>query len=449
VDDDSSVCDFVEVSLRDAHDVVTCTSPEAALELLGEQDFDVVLTDLNMRGLGGLELCERILGMRPRVPVLVVTGHASLDAAVGAIRVGAYDFILKPVDVKVLSCAVRRALQHGRLREEVRRLRQAVVASEAFGGILGKSPAMRRVFDLLGRIGDSDATVLITGESGTGKELVARAIHERSGRAKGPFLAINCAAVPPHLLESELFGHARGAFTDAKTARTGLFVQASGGTLFLDEIGEMPIEMQAKLLRALQERTVRPLGGTGDMPFDVRLVAATNRDLEAEIREKRFREDLYYRIHVVGVEVPALRERGSDALLLARHFVEKFATRSGRRVSGISAAVADKLLAYPWPGNVRELENCIERAVALTASDDLSLEDLPEKVREYEPPHDSLSSHDPDQLVTVDELERHYIERVLTLVAGNKSRAAQILGFDRRTLYRKMERYGKTRDRVA
>jgi two-component system response regulator HydG len=445
VDDDSTMCEFVEASLRRwEQDVVSCTSARDALELIAEQDFDVILTDLNMQGLGGLELCERIVGMRPNVPVVVVTGQATLDAAIGAIRVGAYDFIIKPVDTKVLALAVSRALQHRRLREEVKRLRQAVVDTQRFAGMLGNSSAMKRVFDLVTRVGDSEATVLITGESGTGKELVARAIHEHSNRRNAPFLAINCAALPPTLLESELFGHARGAFTDAKQARTGLFVQAEGGTLLLDEIGEMPLEMQPKLLRALQERKVRPLGGNAEVPFNVRVLAATNRDLESEVEEKRFREDLYYRIHVVSVEVPPLRERGGDVLLLAQHFVDWFAARAGRQVKGIAAAAADKLLAYNWPGNVRELENCMERAVALMRYDEITVEDLPQKLRSYQPDHEVLAAHDPAELITVDELERRYIQRVLALVSGNKSRAAQILGFDRRTLYRKIERYSRS-----
>jgi two-component system response regulator HydG len=311
-----------------------------------------------------------------------------------------------------------------------------------FAGMLGNSPAVRRVFDLVARVGDSDASVLISGESGTGKELVARAIHEHSSRREGPFLAINCAALPPTLLESELFGHTRGAFTDAKAARTGLFVQAEGGTLLLDEIGEMPLEMQPKLLRALQERTVRPLGGNSEVPFNVRVLASTNRDLEAEVEARRFREDLYYRIHVVSIDVPPLRERGADTLLLSQHFIDRFAARSNRSVRGIAPAAADKLLAYNWPGNVRELENCMERAVALMRTHEITVEDLPEKVRNYQPAHEVLAVHDPSELITVDELERRYIQRVLALVSGNKSRAAQILGFDRRTLYRKIERYG-------
>jgi two-component system response regulator HydG len=444
VDDDQSMCEFVELTLRrQMFDVVWRTSAQDALELVGDNDFDVILTDLSMAGMGGLELCERIVGMRPDVPVIVVTAYGSMESAVAAIRVGAYDFITKPVDAKVLGITVGRALQHHRLRDEVKRLRLEVGGTHRFERILGTSPAMKKVFDLVVRVADSDASVLVTGESGTGKELIAKAIHEQSSSKSGPFLAINCAAVPPTLLESELFGHVRGAFTDAKSSRSGLFVEADGGTLFLDEIGELPIEVQPKLLRALQERKVRPVGGSSEVPFNARIVAATNRDLETEVYEKRFREDLYYRINVVRVEVPPLRERGGDILLLAQSFVDRFAARGNKEVKGIATPAAERLLAYDWPGNVRELENCMERAVALTRFEQIVVEDLPEKIRDYKADRLVFAADDPSELVSLDELERRYVLRVLALVAGNKSRAAEILGFDRRTLYRKLDRYGK------
>jgi len=289
--------------------------------------------------------------------------------------------------------------------------------------------------------------VLITGESGTGKELIARAIHEHGARRDGPFLAVNCAAMPPALLESELFGHVRGAFTDAKAARTGLFAQASGGTLFLDEIGELPLEMQPKLLRALQERVVRPVGGNQEIAFDARIVTATNRDIEAEVDEKRFREDLYYRINVVRVEAPTLRERGSDVLLLAQHFLLGFAAKSGKEASGITLEATEKLVAYNWPGNVRELENCVERAMALRRGGALTVDDLPEKIRHYRPDRLILVTDKIDEVLTLDELDRRYIQRVLALVGGNKSRAADLLGLDRRTLYRRLDRVSGPHER--
>jgi two-component system response regulator HydG len=280
--------------------------------------------------------------------------------------------------------------------------------------------------------------VLITGESGTGKELIARALHTLSPRRDEPFIAINCAAVPANLLESELFGHVRGAFTDAKTSRPGLFTQAGNGTLMLDEIGEMPIEMQVKLLRVLQERRVRPVGGDTEYPVTARVVAATNRDLDREVRERRFREDLYYRINVVAVRVPALRERPSDILLLAQHFLHKSAARNAKKVHGISAPAARYLREYDWPGNVRELENCIERAVAMCEHDQLTVNDLPEKLI-ADRRSKLVIAAEPSELITLDEMERRYVRHVLAAVSGNKSRAADILGIDRRSVYRRLE----------
>ncbi len=303
---------------------------------------------------------------------------------------------------------------------------------------------MVEVYDLLERIADSETTVLITGESGTGKEVVARELHGRSRRKTGPFVAINCAAMPESLLESELFGHARGAFTDARQAREGLMLRASGGTLFLDEIGEMPLGIQPKVLRALQERTVRPVGESHELPFDARIVTATNRDLESAIEDKTFREDLYYRINVINISLPPLRARGGDVLLLAQHFLAHFADVSGKEVHGLSAAAAKQLMAYPFPGNVRELQNCIERAVALTRGEEIQVEDLPDRIRKHESRNVIVASDDPSDLVPLEEVERRYILRVLAAVEGNKSLAARILGLGRKTLYRRLEAWGES-----
>ncbi|MBN8609076.1 MAG: sigma 54-interacting transcriptional regulator [Deltaproteobacteria bacterium] len=442
VDDDLDAAETVAESLRARGFRATPeVNPAEALNDAMKDQFDVVVTDLQMRSLDGLALCERIVGARPDLPVVVMTGHASVDAAVGALRAGAFDFIVKPVDPEILALTVERAVQHHQLHSEVHRLRSEAAISTGSSKLLGESPAMRRVQEIIRRIAPTQATVLVTGESGTGKELVARAIHESSGRADGPFIAINCAAVPATLLESELFGHAKGAFTDAKVQRRGLFLEAQGGTLFLDEIGEMPLEMQVKLLRALQERTVRPVGGNQEMPFDARVVAATNRDLEKEIAEKRFREDLYYRVNVCSVPVPSLREREGDVPLLARTFVERFAKKHEKAVKGIAAPALAKIVQYDWPGNVRELENGIERAVAMAQHDQLVVEDLPERVRAYRPEGGgSFLPSTVAELVTMEELERRYVDHVLKLVKGNKSRAARVLGFDRRTLYRRLEK---------
>jgi len=443
VDDDESACEFLDTILSgQGFRVTTEVTAEAALAKLGGQEFDAMLTDVYMQGMDGIELCRRVQALRPDLPVLVVTGEASLDAAVAALRAGAYDFITKPIDTKLLMPALNRAVQHYRLNAEVRRLRRALDDTRRFGAIIGKSPAMQQVFDLIVRVADSEASVLITGESGTGKELVARSIHEHSSRAQGPFVALNCAAVPANLIESELFGHARGAFTDAKTSRDGLFAQADGGTLFLDEIGELPLEMQPKLLRALQERRIRPVGGSKEIPFDARIVTATNRDLEDEVEAGRFREDLLYRIDVVRLELPPLRMRGRDVLLLAQAFIERFSDQGGRNVRQLDPVAAERLLSYDWPGNVRELENCMERAVALARIDRITLEDLPRKIKEHRPERVVLTADDPEDLPTLDELERRYIGKVLGAMGGNKSQAAKVLGLDRRTLYRRLEKHG-------
>ncbi len=448
VDDDGETCQLVKVGLeKRGFEVGFRLSGAAALDALAGADFDVVITDLQMRGMSGLELCDRIIQSRADLPVVVITGFGSLETAIAAIRAGAYDFITKPFDMDALKLTLARAVQHHALRREVTRLRQTVAEARGQGEILGASPAMQKVFDLLDRIVETDASVLITGESGTGKELVARALHRRSKRRGGPFVAVNCAAMPEALLESELFGHERGAFTDAKAARPGLFVQASGGTLLLDEIGEMPLALQPKLLRALQERTVRPVGADTEAPFDARIVAATNKDLESAVEEKRFREDLFYRINVIHVPLPPLRARGSDVLLLAQHDVEHYAAVNEKKVTGLSAEAAEKLIGYAWPGNVRELQNCVERAVALTRYAEIGVEDLPEKIRSYRRSHVVVASDDPSELVPLEEVERRYILRVLEALGGNKTLTAQTLGLDRKTLYRKLERYGvRTRE---
>jgi two-component system response regulator HydG len=300
---------------------------------------------------------------------------------------------------------------------------------------------MVRLRELLSRVATAEGTVVITGETGSGKELVARALHAASARSERPFVVLDCGAIPGTLLESELFGHARGAFTDARTERRGLLVQADGGTLFLDEIGELPLELQPKLLRALQERCVRPVGGDAEVSFDVRVVVATNRDLEAAVENGRFRRDLFFRLEVFHVAVPPLRSRGNDILLLAQRFLERVATRSDKRVVGISPSAAERLLSYPWPGNVRELQNCIERAVALTRFDQLVAEDLPERIRGHRAEHVLVESDDPLELVPLEEVERRYVLRVLEATGGNKTLAARVLGLDRKTLHRKLERF--------
>jgi two-component system response regulator HydG len=447
IDDEQDLCDLMTIALeRDGSSVRACTSAREALEHLAGEDFDAVLTDLGMTEMGGIEVCERIAAMKPGLPVIVVTGDASLESAIAAMRAGAYDFVTKPiVDPELVTLAVARAVEHRRLRSELKLLRDEVDAAAVPSGIVGSSAAMRGVHDLIARISTGDASVLVQGETGTGKELVARRVHATGRRKDGPFVAINCAAIPPSLLESELFGHARGAFTDAKAHRAGLFVQAHRGTLFLDEVGEMPLAMQAKLLRALQERTVRPVGADVEVPFDARLVTATNRDLEEEVEQKRFREDLFYRINVVRISVPPLRERSSDVLELAHYFLRRHAERSGKAVLGISPEAARKLVAYGWPGNVRELENCVERAVAFARFDQVTVSDLPEKIGAYVPERFAVVADDVDEILSLDEVDRRYVGRALSILGNNRTRASELLGIDRRTLYRRIERWEASR----
>jgi two-component system response regulator HydG len=443
VDDERDMCELLELGLRKRGFAVTWrTDGEEAFATMSTQDFDAVITDLNMKKMGGIDLCARIVANRPDLPVIVLTAFGSLETAVAAMRAGAYDFVTKPVELDALAMSLRRALDTRALKAEVRRLKQVVADTRRFDEMIGASAAMQKVFALIDQVAETDATVLITGESGTGKEMVARALHKRSKRAAGPFIAINCAAMPESLLESELFGHARGAFTDAKVSRPGLFVQASGGTLFLDEIGEMSISLQPKLLRALQERRVRPVGAETEIDFDVRLVAATNRDLEEMVENKQFREDLFYRINVIHVPLPPLRARGGDVLVLAQHFIQHYATVFDKRVTGLSAAAAERISAYAWPGNVRELQNCVERAVALARFEEVAVEDLPEKIRAYSKSHVVVATDDPTDLVPLEEVEKRYILRVLEAHGGNRTEAAKTLGLDRKTLYRKLLRWG-------
>lgn len=447
VDDERSMCELLEADLR-LRDFtpVWHTSAGGAFHALEQEAFDVVLTDLKMPEMDGIQFCERVVANRPDIPVVVMTAFGSLETAVAAIRAGAYDFVTKPVEMDMLALTLQRAVKHRQLQEKVQVLSAAVERTTRFDELLGASPGMQQLYDQLSRVADSETSVLITGESGTGKELVARSIHHRSRRHDGPFVAVNCAALPENLLESELFGHTRGAFTDARSDRKGLFLQAESGTLFLDEIGELPLAMQPKLLRALEENKIRPIGSDKELPFDVRLVTATNRDLETAVEEGRFREDLLFRIDVIQLDMPPLRSRGTDTLLLAQHFVELFASRAGKDVTGISEAVAEKLLAYTWPGNVRELRNVIERAVALTRYDKLAVEDLPEKIRDYRSSQVFIGGSDPTELVPLEQVQRRYILHVVSAVDGNKTLAARILGLDRKTLYRKLEEYRRSKE---
>ncbi|MFO7905571.1 MAG: sigma-54 dependent transcriptional regulator [Pirellulaceae bacterium] len=442
VDDDRSMCEMLHDDLtRRGHSVQWHTKAEDAFEQFMAEPFDTVVTDLKMPGLDGIDFCHRLARNRPDVPVIVITAFGSMDTAVKAIRAGAYDFITKPIEREMLALVIERALTHCSLQEQVRFLKEEKERASDFGEFIGRSRCMEQVFEQISRIAREPVPVVISGESGTGKELVASALHRHSGRP-GRFVPVNCTALPPNLLESELFGHARGAFTDAKSGRKGLFLEADGGTLFLDEITEMAPELQPKLLRALETGSIRPVGENKEVPCDVRLLAATNRDLEAAVREGEFREDLFFRINVVRIEVPPLRSRGNDILLLAQHFLRQVAERSDKPVKGLSPVAAERLLAYRWPGNVRELRNAMERAVALTRFEEITVEDLPPPIRDYHPARMKRAGILPDELLPLEAVERQYVQQVLDAVGGNKSTAARILGLGRRTLYRKIERWG-------
>ena len=440
VDDDKAMCELIETTLTmKGYSTSWCQSATEANDLLHDHEFDVVLTDIRMPGTTGLQLCQQISSTRPDVPVIVMTAFGTLDTAIATIRSGAYDFLTKPVELELLTLTIARAVEHRQLKRQIHLLEQQAQKENHFGEMLGESMPMLDLYDQMKRVGTSDASVLITGESGTGKELVARSIHKLSSRAAHPFVAVNCAALSETLLESELFGHVRGAFTDARSERKGLFMEAEGGTLLLDEMGDMPMSMQVKLLRALEENRLRAVGSDQEIEFNVRVLAATHRDLETAVDEGKFRQDLYYRINVIQLHLPPLRSRGIDILAIASHYIEQFAKSSGKEVTGITETAAEKLLAYSWPGNVRELRNVMERALALTRYDSVTVEDLPDKIRNHRGGTVFIGGDDPTELVPLEEVERRYIEHVLQTVDQNRTQAARILGLDRKTLYRKLK----------
>lgn len=444
VDDDGATAEMLTTSLVDeGFDASFVTSAESAIERAETQTYDAVITDVRMgKGMSGIELCAQLTAMLPETPILVVTAFGSMETAIAALRAGAFDFVPKPFNVDEMTHRVRRAVESRTLRAEVRKLREARSRPVAFEAIVGQSPVMASLFSIVDRVAQASPAVLITGETGTGKELVARAIHSRSKRSNGPFVAVNCAAMPENLLESELFGHTKGAFTDARTARAGLFVQANGGVLFLDEIGDMPKVLQAKLLRVLQEHVVRPLGSDKEIPFDARVIAATHRDLETDVADGNFREDLYFRLNVLEVKLPPLRSRGADILLLAQDFVHRISERDGRPVRGLDPECARRLMNYSWPGNVRELANVIERAVALARYDVITANELPDRIRQFAPSHVIVAGDAPEDFVKLEEVERRYLLRVLEATNGHRTKTAQILGLDRKTLYNKLRLYG-------
>lgn len=436
VDDDmGSLSSLGEAMTREGYAVTLASSGEEALRIGRDQDFDVVITDLRMQGVDGLQVVRTFKNSRPELVVIVMTGFASMETVVDAIAAGAYDYISKPFKLDQMRLKVRQSMQQAKLLRENRDLRERVQSRDE-QTIIGSSPKMVEVFKTIAKVAATDATVLVQGESGTGKELVARSIHRLGSRRERPFLAVNCTSVAESLLESELFGYAKGAFTGAHTSKRGIFETADKGTVFLDEIGDTTPAMQSKLLRVLESGEIMPVGSSIASHVDVRVVAATNRNLTELVSGKKFREDLYYRLKVVTIELPQLRERLSDLPLLFDSFLKKYSARAGKTLA-VNPEVFSYLEGFPWPGNVRQLENVVERAVALNTSGVFDVEDLPEEIQSVSrsAPHRGDSGW-----LSLEQMEERYIKEVLDGTGGNISRAAEILGIDRRTLYRKLEK---------
>ena len=441
VDDESAQRELIGGFLRkQGHEVCLAASGPEALAHVRDRQVDLVLSDCRMPGMSGPELLLGIKAVNPEIPLILMTAYGTVETAVEAMKNGAADYLTKPLDLEELLVRLARVTEQTRLRSEVRELQQRLVERHRLEGIIGESGRMQEVLALVKRVAPSNATVLIRGESGTGKELIARAIHHNSRRASGPLVSLNCAALPEQLLESELFGHERGAFTGAVAQRKGRFESADGGSIFLDEIGDLSPTLQVKLLRVLQEREFERVGGTRTIAVDVRVLAATHRDLEQAMRDESFREDLYYRLNVVAIQIPPLRERREDIPLLLDHFLRKFAGKNRRDVSGVTAAARDALLKYDYPGNVRELENLVERAVLLCRGQVIDLEDLPATAR---PGQRSAGEPLPKDLPGVlADIERQAIESALERSGGIQTQAAEALGISERVLRYKMKKYG-------
>jgi len=444
VDDEESMCEFLEVALtREGYIVETVTDPIKVVEGELGWDFDVAIVDIKMPRLSGLDVLRALKENNKDIAVIMITAYASVESAVAAMKEGAYDYIMKPFKLDEVRIIIKKALERKLLVEENRQLQSIFKTQEGFGNLIGKSEKMRELYEKIKKVAPTNSTVLICGESGTGKELVARAIHYNSLRAGGPFVAVDCTALPETLLESELFGHVKGAFTGAVADKKGLFEVADGGTIFLDEVGDISPAIQAKLLRVLQERAFKPVGGTKTIQVDVRVVAATNKNLEELVRKGSFREDLYYRLSVIPLYIPPLREREGDIPLLARHFVRKYAEENGKEVEGISDEALRLLVQYPWPGNVRELENVIEQAVTLATGSLITPEDLPEHIKSGRIEHLANNITLQGTLKdTIETLEKELILKALREAGGNQYRAAKRLGLSRQNLQYKIRKYG-------
>jgi DNA-binding NtrC family response regulator len=447
VDDEKSMCQFLSIMLRkEGYQITAVNTGKKAIEAIKNQRYDVVLSDIRMSGMDGIEVLKEIKAMDPTVPVVIMTAYASQKTAIEAVNQGAFHYLIKHAKNDEIKMVVRNALDMKRVRQENQLLKKQLKKTSDLKTIIGKSEEMEKVFKMVDKVADTDSTVLIYGESGTGKELIARAIHYRSQRNNGPFVSINCGALPENLLESELFGHVKGSFTGAIKDKEGLFKVAQGGTFFLDEVGETSPTIQVKLLRVLQEREVIPVGGTNPIRVDVRLIAATNADLEKAIEKENFRPDLYYRLNVIPVHLPPLRKREDDIPLLVDYFLKKYNDNLvPEKQKGVTKEAIEVLVNYEWPGNVRELENVIERAVILEDSRNITVSALPDKLRRRETSSQRLIT-DKAQ-VTLEELEREYLIKVLNDTNWQKKKASAILGINASTLYRKIQRYGLEKER--
>jgi len=442
IDDDVKMLELLKKVLTKRGFVVeTSSKPREAIEKFQSDGFDIVVTDINMPEINGLEILKQIKSLSPDVIVIMITAFATVSSAVESMKLGAYDYIVKPFNMEEFALIIERASERIHLKKEVEFLRKEVQQRYSFGNIIGKSPQMQKVFQLIKQVANTNSNVIIYGKSGTGKELVARAIHYNSPRKDKPFIAVNCSAIPESLLESELFGHEKGAFTGAVASRKGLFEEANGGTIFLDEVGDMSLAMQAKLLRVIEDKEIRAVGSDKPKKIDVRIIAATHKDLEKAVKEGNFREDLFYRLNVIPIYLPELRERTEDIPLLVEHFLKKYGSEAGRTNIRISREALSCLMKYSWPGNVRELENLIERLVVLSTDDEIKVDDLPPYIRvcKIDTIVDELTL---GEKITLEELEKRYIIKVLRETGWHKSNAAKILGIDRRTLYRKLQEYG-------
>jgi two-component system response regulator HydG len=447
VDDDEGHLSVVKTVIKSwGYDVEGADDGTKAVEKAKERPFDLIVMDIRMAEMSGIEALKVIKEYNPAIPILIMTAYSSVESAVEALKEGAYDYLTKPLDFDVLKLTLERALDHTSLRVENLELKKKLRSSHDLTNIIGKSQPMKELIEMVAMVAPSEATALITGESGTGKELIARSIHYNSSRKEGPLVTVNCAALTETLLESELFGHEKGAFTGADRRREGRFMQANKGTIFLDEIGEMSSVMQAKLLRVIQDREIQRVGSDFTLKVDVRILAATNRELQEDVSAGKFREDLYYRLNVVTIRVPPLRERVEDIPLLAQHFLETYARKNKKRIKGFTPLAMDMFLKYDWPGNVRELENAMERAVILGPGDYITEKELPLSITKAYPHAEEI-----DRPPTVDrepqsleEAEKEAVLTALEAAGGNKSETARVLGITRKTLHKKLQKYGVT-----